>query len=135
MTYTVKGSRERHKSLFDLDMIIDIKGWKATGNKLSSYRVQKVVFINPEGTSSKKIKASEVKKAIEMSKKELKEVETAKADSSSNKENVKPTLQETIEEEPKPLPITKKEPPKGESGGGYNVGDTIELFSSVFCRM
>lgn len=120
LTYTVKGSRERHKSLFDLDMIIDVKGWKATGNKLSPHRVQKVVFINPEGGKTEEVKAPVVDESpVEVVVKEEKVEPKVEA------EKVEPNLKkpEPKSEGPKPDP---KDPPKDDSG--YNVGDTIELF-------
>jgi topoisomerase-4 subunit A len=30
---------------YDLDMLIDVKGWKALGNKLSNYKVTKVKLL------------------------------------------------------------------------------------------
>ena len=48
LTYSVKGSRERKKATYDADMMIDVKGWKATGNKLSQHKVHKVSLIAVE---------------------------------------------------------------------------------------
>lgn len=50
--YTEKGSRERKTVTYDMDMLIDVKGWKATGNKLSAHNVKKVVLLNPEDAST-----------------------------------------------------------------------------------
>lgn len=41
VTYTLKGSREHKKVEYDVDMLIDVKGWKAMGNKLSSHNVKR----------------------------------------------------------------------------------------------
>jgi len=35
----VKGKEEEHME-YDLDMLIDVKGWKAIGNKLSNYPIK-----------------------------------------------------------------------------------------------
>ena len=45
--YTEKGSRQRKTATYDMDMLIDVKGWKAMGNKLSAHLVKKVVLLNP----------------------------------------------------------------------------------------
>ncbi|MBK6264323.1 DNA gyrase/topoisomerase IV subunit A [Marivirga sp. S37H4] len=37
--------REKETAMFDFDMLIDVKGWKAIGNKLSQYEVTKVNLI------------------------------------------------------------------------------------------
>ena len=55
--YTEKGSRQRKAATYDMDMLIDVKGWKAMGNKLSAHLVKKVVLLNPaEGAASKSTK-------------------------------------------------------------------------------
>ena len=55
--YTEKGSRQRKTATYDMDMLIDVKGWKAMGNKLSAHLVKKVVLLNPaEGAASKSTK-------------------------------------------------------------------------------
>jgi topoisomerase-4 subunit A len=37
--------REKEKAIYDFDMLIDVKGWKAIGNKLSQYDVTKVKLL------------------------------------------------------------------------------------------
>ena len=53
--YTVKGDRTRQTAVYDFEMLIDVKGWKATGNKLSPHNVKKscVAFVrfNRKGRS------------------------------------------------------------------------------------
>ncbi|MEN2283038.1 DNA gyrase/topoisomerase IV subunit A [Algoriphagus sp. SE2] len=49
---------------YDLDMLIDVKGWKAIGNKLSSYTIKDIKLIeskkaNPEGPSKVKSEVDE----------------------------------------------------------------------------
>ena len=38
----VTKGKEEEEQVYDLDMIIDVKGWKAMGNKLSSYPIKKL---------------------------------------------------------------------------------------------
>ncbi|MFQ3212586.1 MAG: topoisomerase-4 subunit A [Marivirga sp.] len=40
--YRKAKGREKETSIYDFDMLIDVKGWKAIGNKLSQYDVMKV---------------------------------------------------------------------------------------------
>lgn len=47
MARVLKGKEEETLE-YDLDMIIDVKGWKAMGNKLSTYDVKEVSLIVPE---------------------------------------------------------------------------------------
>lgn len=48
----IKGKEEEHVD-FDLDMLIDVKGWKALGNKLSTYQVKEVSLIAPKKSDKK----------------------------------------------------------------------------------
>jgi topoisomerase IV subunit A len=43
--YTKPGSKDKETSVFDFDMLIDVKGWKSIGNKLSNYNVSKVKIL------------------------------------------------------------------------------------------
>jgi len=105
ITYSVKGKRERQKSTFDLDMIIDIKGWKATGNKLSPNKVHKAVFLDtpnkPKGVPQEGTTAPEKEQPVEEA------------------------TNQPSEAKPKTSNSSKKE---DKEGGSYNVGDTIDLF-------
>ena len=49
--------REKESATYDFDMLIDVKGWKAIGNKLSQYDVTKVKLLE----SKKEEKAKEYK--------------------------------------------------------------------------
>jgi topoisomerase-4 subunit A len=48
----IKGKEEEQVD-FDLDMLIDVKGWKALGNKLSTYQVKEVSLIAPKKSDEK----------------------------------------------------------------------------------
>lgn len=117
VTYTIKGSRERKKVEYDVDMLIDVKGWKAMGNKLSSHNVKKVQLINTQKS--------------EKSKPEPQEEEMPK--SSGIQKEVTPDQEQPKVEVEKPKEPPKEESPKKgadgkDKGGAYNIGDTIELF-------
>jgi topoisomerase-4 subunit A len=105
VTYSLKGKRERQKSTYDLDMIIDIKGWKATGNKLSPHKVHKAVFLDtpvkPKGVPQDGATA-------------LEKEQPAKEDKTSASE-AKPNTSKSSKNDDR-------------EGGSYNVGDTIDLF-------
>ncbi len=134
--YTVKGSRERKTTVFDMDMLIDIKGWKATGNKLSPHNVKKVILLGgskkqeaEESGEEDKVEEvvatpSQIEAQSVSERKEEAKVEVKKAPEEPI-EKFK-TQEKTEEKAPKPEPAKKEDKKKG--GGGYNVGDTIELF-------
>lgn len=125
VTYSVKGKRERQKSTFDLDVMIDVKGWKATGNKLSPHKVHKAVFLSENSEKKKETagKESTVKSPTEETSKDDKpQVADKKTEEKSNKE----APQESKPIKAKPSDAAQKGNDK--EGGGYNVGDTIELF-------
>lgn len=131
VTYSVKGKRERQKSMFDLDMIIDIKGWKATGNKLSPHKVHKAVFLEKEGgdkpeKQEAQAETIEVNAAAEVVQKEKKVEEEPKVSESPKAIETKATKPEVKESKPK----TEQPKPDDQKGkdGGYKAGDTIDLF-------
>ncbi|MFY0594526.1 DNA gyrase/topoisomerase IV subunit A [Roseivirga sp.] len=138
--YTVKGSRERQTTVFDMDMLIDVKGWRANGNRLSPHNVKKVVLLGGK-KADLSVDAEDSNEPIEQAETKLGTPETVKPNP-----EVKPveTLKETVEKKVEPkkeqapensIPQAKpKEEPKDKKDdkkqgpGGYNVGDTIELF-------
>ncbi len=125
----IKGkTKEKETITLTAKELIDVKGWKAIGNRLSAHQVKKVVFIEPE------VEAEPIKKE------ELpndNSTETGSESTSEAKTKIEtPTKQEPIktetaieekpkvEQEKKPTP----KPPKKEGGGDYEVGTTLELF-------
>lgn len=131
VTYSVKGKRERQKSMFDLDMIIDIKGWKATGNKLSPHKVHKAVFLEKEGGDKPEKQEAQAETiegnaAAELVQKEKKVEEEPKVSESPKAIETKATKPEVKESKPK----TEQPKPDDQKGkdGGYKAGDTIDLF-------
>lgn len=114
VTYTVKGAKERQTMTVDLDMVIDVKGWKAMGNKISQHSVKKVTLLNSKDKSKAKTQTDNsdqnpTPKAVDQN-----EVKTEAPKSDAPK--------------PEQAKETKEDKPKGKEGGGFNVGETIDLF-------
>jgi topoisomerase-4 subunit A len=42
VTFMREGSRKHEQQVFDLDVLVDIKGWKALGNRLTKHKVKSV---------------------------------------------------------------------------------------------
>ncbi|MFC4872407.1 DNA gyrase/topoisomerase IV subunit A [Negadavirga shengliensis] len=59
----VKAKIQKGKSIeetvFDLDMLIDVKGWKALGNKVSGHPIQEITLIAPEKNRHKEVDQDE----------------------------------------------------------------------------
>jgi len=141
----VKGkTKEKETTVVEASELIDIKGWKAVGNRLSSYPVKKVQIIEPEVVSKPVEESSDKSKDIEIQQPKDKEqapVEEVKETMAApkpdfKKEAPKPKVEEAKVEEkpeekpdPKPTPKPKAtKPPKKEGGGDYEIGTTLELF-------
>ncbi len=61
LTFRREGSKKHEKEFFDLDVLVDIKGWKALGNRLSKHVVKEVLLIGhpsqePVKQEKKKVK-------------------------------------------------------------------------------
>lgn len=55
----LKKGKEVEDQEYDLDMLIDVKGWKAIGNKLSSYAVEDVVLLSSASEAEAEEEADE----------------------------------------------------------------------------
>jgi topoisomerase-4 subunit A len=49
---TVTKGKEEEQVEYDLEMLIDVKGWKAIGNKVSAYPVKEIQLIESEPTKA-----------------------------------------------------------------------------------
>ncbi|HEY9116180.1 MAG TPA: DNA gyrase/topoisomerase IV subunit A, partial [Roseivirga sp.] len=138
--YTMKGSRERKTIVYDVDMLIDVKGWKATGNKLSPHAVKKVILLGSkketDDTDESGNESDELEEASN-AKVEANETDQLSPDVIQEKEednkkdepeSPKAEIKSEIKEPSKEIPL--KENPKKDDDklGGYNVGETIDLF-------
>lgn len=45
LEYIKEGSKEKETVLYDVDMLIDVKGWKAIGNRLSPHKIKSVKLL------------------------------------------------------------------------------------------
>ena len=129
--YTVKGSRERQVAVYDFEMLIDIKGWKATGNKLSPHNVKKVVLLVPNSAHKVEAKTpskqNPTKPITENTKTETNKSEVSAV--SDEKETAIPKP-DTVKQEPT-IKEDKPEPKNNDQkddDSSYRPGDTIELF-------
>jgi topoisomerase-4 subunit A len=149
VTYMIKGLKERKTMSVDLDMLIDVKGWKAMGNKLSPHSVKKVTLLN--GNTKENKEAPEPANeggpdSAEETQNEPIAIEETAAEETTETikvEEAKPEAIAPVEppknvDPPKPAELPKQAPPKAEpkpppnkgrdKDGGYNVGETIDLF-------
>ena len=104
-------NKEKHEETVELNDLIDIKGWKAVGNRLSQFQVRKVKLIeSASGKSEDQIDSPENEdaKASEAKDQEVKNEET------KNKGEEKDEADEKNSQNKK-------------DDRGYGVGDTIEL--------
>ncbi|WP_420386784.1 DNA gyrase/topoisomerase IV subunit A [Roseivirga sp.] len=134
--YTVKGSRERKTSTYDVDMLIDIKGWKATGNKLSPHSVKKVVLLGnkkskPNAEVEEEEGSTDSKEVQKVHKPEASAEATPQVEKQEVTPEEKPEAKSEAKEEKKEDPKSGEAPKKDDdkkSGGSYGVGETIDLF-------
>ena len=116
--FTKGKSKDKLTEELDLSELIDVKGWKALGNRLIPHDVKKVKLL----------------KELSLAKEEA-ELEAAEADEDIEMEDAISVVDSSGEDEqepanePVPEKVEKKEPPKqGDGGKTYGVGETIDLF-------
>ncbi len=108
--------------------LIDIKGWKAIGNRLSPFPVKKIVLIEPvlPNADSKpppiKTENDNTSLTAPINKEKTDQKPPPKEPVIENKEAVKPSQLPAS----KPTPAPK--PPKKKGGDDYEIGTTLELF-------
>ncbi len=56
VTFVRDGSRKHEQQVFDLDVLVDIKGWKALGNRLTKHKVKSIKSVS---VPAKPIKAAQ----------------------------------------------------------------------------
>ncbi|MEO0333121.1 MAG: DNA gyrase/topoisomerase IV subunit A, partial [Bacteroidota bacterium] len=52
LTFVRDGSRKHEHQTFDLDVLVDVKGWKAQGNRLSKHKVKGVKLLETQSTAA-----------------------------------------------------------------------------------
>jgi topoisomerase-4 subunit A len=128
-------AKEKDTETIEINDFIDVKGWKAIGNKLSQHTVKKVKLIETE------IEQKEVKpEPIAVVAPKTEPIETPKVEKTQKPEVIKKTVEKTAPklETEKPASTTEEsvdpdktksdEPPKKDDGKNYSAGETIELF-------
>jgi topoisomerase IV subunit A len=60
ISVTLTKGKEEEIMEYDLDMLIDVKGWKAIGNKLSIYPVKEITLVHTEKVESEPIEVEDV---------------------------------------------------------------------------
>ena len=120
-TYKKGKSKERSTAEINLQEFIDVKGWKAIGNKLSADKVYTVklkeeIVPEVEERKEKEEDKTEIKTTPEAPK------ETSKSDKKKGKEEVEKVTEKT-ETEAKPTKVDEKK----EKDESLDAGTTIEL--------
>ncbi len=116
-----KKGGDKEKEIVNLSEIIDVKGWKAIGNKLSQYQIYKIKELLPVEE-----KKEEVEEPV-IEEEEVQEIETEVVvevpESKVESKEEKPT--EKAEE--KIVPKKEVTPKKLPKNNGFKPGDTIEI--------
>jgi len=130
----VKGkAKEKEVSVVKLDDLIEVKGWKANGNRLSPHTVKKVKLLEEDKPAAviKKEQKPEKKNVVPETAEEA-NIDEPLADT-DNSADTQPAL---FEEEVKPVKKAKPTKPKKTKpsedknkpkDGGYDIGTTIEF--------
>jgi topoisomerase-4 subunit A len=121
------GGKKLEKQL-NLADFIEVKGWKALGNKLIEFKVLSVKKLNkklgPEGAlvAKKEVDSSKADSVTESPKKKVEPLEKKAEDSQPAKEQIPDSTQDQIPPKEKKVKPKEDKPPEG-----YKAGDTIEF--------
>lgn len=141
--------KDKEQAIYEVNNLIDVKGWKAIGNKLSPYIVKKVKLIEPEAApavdnattleevepaagivENKVVAPEETAPSVDISPKN-KEVAAPAADISGTREETIKTPEIQKEEETKSVDDKPKHDDKPDNDkkddSGFGIGQTIEL--------
>ncbi len=126
----VKGkgkNKSTETKVVGLNEIVDVKGWKAIGNKLSQYKVKKVKLVESVIEAEEKDQPSPQPPIQEdkVTEEPILQPDTKAKDTNAIKETVD---DEKLKDQPGKKPIKlKKKKPKKDKDPGFGVGETIEL--------
>lgn len=107
--YTYRAGKNTIEKDLDINAFIDVKGWKALGNKLGEFKVGKVRLVKDEDEAETETK-------IKVEAKDEAKDETKDEDEAKDSKNKKGMVSDK-----------KSKKGKNKGGGKYNVGDTIEF--------
>jgi len=119
--------KDKEEAIYDLNYLIDVKGWKALGNKLSQYIVKKVKLIEAKTETPAdipKIKAETAPIIDTPESVETDEEVATPTDNAAAETKVKEEIKtDSIEDNPKELPKSNNK----KDDTGFGIGQTIEL--------
>ncbi|MFC3881386.1 DNA gyrase/topoisomerase IV subunit A [Algoriphagus namhaensis] len=119
---TLLKNKEKVEMEYDLDMLIDLKGWKAIGNKLSNYPVKKLELIKQKPSSNTSSQGneddSEEEEPTTKAKQEKPEPSPSEGSNKAKTDEPKPEAKEEKGDQ-KPAPGAKDE--------DIEIGSTIDL--------
>ncbi|MEM8566972.1 MAG: DNA gyrase/topoisomerase IV subunit A, partial [Bacteroidota bacterium] len=104
--FTKGKSRDRLKHEMNLEEVIDVKGWKAVGNRILPYNVKKVKFLGGEEVGQSKIEEAADKLTTN---------------------DATPQDEPSVEEPKKEILAKEKKNDQEDGEGSFGVGQTIEL--------
>lgn len=130
MEFIKSKGKDKEEAIYDLNYLIDVKGWKAIGNKLSQYIVKKVKLIEPDTAPAVDDAKDKEQAATEANISVTKEEVVPEADTLNVEKKATPAT-EIQKEETKPTTDKPEEEPKTNNGkkddSGFGIGQTIEL--------
>ncbi len=142
LSVEVKKKRSKDTHEYKLDDLVGLKGWKAVGNKFSSFPITKIKDVSDNDSEEKKLPSPEKKN--DEKKDEPKPVEKKAGDQQSGAGSTKKPVKEKSKEpaafEGKPVEEKKSSSKKqediaeensstqkGDDDPGFHPGDTIEM--------
>lgn len=111
-----------------LNEIVDVKGWKAIGNRLSPFQVKKVKLVEKNDEAEESDQSSlknQPAQAVKVTKEPKSQTKTKAKDIFSTKKTV--DNEKVKDQSDKKSVKLKKVKPKEDKGPGFGVGETIEL--------
>ena len=133
--FAYRADKETHEKEINLAEFIDVKGWKALGNKLGEHKIIRVAETKQEEFED----ASEIQEVINPEIQESPSVEDppteiakpgkTKTSEATEKESSEKSKGSEKKDKPKSPPKKGKDPKNDNRPGnkGYNIGDTIEF--------
>jgi len=128
ITYSFRSGKVTHEKEIDIEKFIDVKGWKALGNKIGEFKITKV-HVKESEAKGKAAATAKLKEEDENIEDELKVQESVKEKKVPQEPKAKakkatPKVRKKTEGKASPK---KPDEDKEDDEDNYNVGDTIEF--------
>jgi len=128
ITYSFRSGKVTHEKEIDIEKFIDVKGWKALGNKIGEFKITKV-HVKESEAKGKAAATAKLKEEDENIEDELKVQESVKEKKVPQEPKAKakkatPKVRKKTEGKASPK---KPDDDKEDDEDNYNVGDTIEF--------